>query len=518
MASAPTSTPVFTSTDLELNELLEMSREISDLESIYNLVEWDQQVMMPPRANRLRGQQIAAVLTLLHERKAAPRLGVLLDILEPRVQGGNYSDADRGLVRVLRRNYDQHSKLSVALVKQVAEASAQAWGAWEQAKPANNFAALAPHLTRLVSLKREVAEQLGYRGSRYDALLDQFEPGMTLETLTPILSHVRDATVNLLQRIQASGREMQTRCIQGDFEPTRQIALCTAVLQQIGYRFEAGRLDPLSHAFSTTIGSPDDVRVTTRVNPSSFAVALMAAIHEGGHAVFEQGIAPALTRTVLAGGASMGLHESQSRLWENYIGRSLPFWKRHLGLLHEAFPEISTQCDVEALTQALNAVKPSLIRTEADEVTYNLHIIIRFELEKGLIEGEIDVNDLPQIWNQKYQAYLGMTPPTDTQGVLQDIHWSEGSFGYFPTYTLGNLYAAQIYQVMRRTFPDYDQRLETEGTGFILERLREHMYVYGQMYSPGELLRKVTGEDLNPEYFVEYAQTKFGTLYGLAPV
>jgi carboxypeptidase Taq len=241
----------------------------------------------------------------------------------------------------------------------------------------------------------------------------------------------------------------------------------------------------------------------------------MAALHEGGHALYEQGSNPALARTILAGGASMGLHESQARLWENYIGRSLPFWQHHFRMVRETFPETFARCDVEEFVRALNEVKPSLIRAEADEVTYNLHIIIRFELEQGLINGTLDVTDVPDLWNQKYQQYLGIMPPTDTAGVLQDIQWSLGSFGYFPTYTLGNLYGAQIYQALRRVFPEYDERLAAEGAEFLLAWLDEQMYTYGQVYTPRDIARNVTGENLTPEYFVRYINAKSEWLYGL---
>ena len=515
MTTATSKALTFTRTDAELNELFERSQEISDLGNLLGLLGWDQQVKMPPQANQVRGPQLATLQGLLHERQTAPRIGELLDALGQRVQGDGYSDADRGLVRLNRRNYDQATKIPAALVREVSEASSEAWGAWEHAKPANDFGSFAPHLRKVVTLMRQVADHLGYQGSPYNALLDQYEPDLTLDTLNPILDRVRVATVDLLQRIQASGRTIDTTCLHGDFDTARQLELSKALLQKIGYRFDAGRMDQSSHPFTGGGGSPFDVRLTVRVDPGYFPAALMAAAHEGGHALYEQGSNPALARTILAGGASMGLHESESRLWENYIGRSLPFWKHHIGLLRDHFPTLSGY-DVETMVAALNEVRPSFIRVEADEVTYNLHIIIRFELEQGLINGDIDVADLPSLWNQKYQEYLGVTPPTDTLGVLQDIHWSGGSFGYFPTYTLGNLYGAQIYQTLRRSFPDYDQRLEALGTGFILDWLREHMYAYGQVYSPGEVARKVTGEDLNPEYYVQYANAKFGALYGLS--
>ncbi len=515
MAIATLQSLHFTLTDPELKELYERTQELQDLGDLLGLLGWDQQVKMPPQANQVRGPQLATLESIYHERLTAPRIGELLTLVEQRVQGTSYTDADRGLVRQTRRQYDQAVKLPAAFVRERSEASSEAWGAWEKAKPANDFASFAPYLRKVVALKRQEADYLGYQGSPYNALLDQFEPGMTLATLNPILERVREATVDLLRRIRVSSANVDTSCVHGSFESVKQMYLCTEILKQMGYQFDAGRLDVSSHPFTSGGGSPFDVRVTTRVDPAYFPAALMAAIHEGGHAVYEQGSAPVLARTPLAGGASMGLHESESRLWENYIGRSLPFWKHHFALLRETFPETFAHRGVEELVRALNVVKPSLIRVEADEVTYNLHIIIRFELEQGLINGEIDVADLPRQWNQKYHDYLGVEPQTDTEGVLQDIHWSGGSFGYFPTYTLGNLYGAQIYYTLRREFADYDARLEREGTGFILAWLREHMYAYGQVYTPGELARKVTGEELNPEYFVRYANEKFGAVYGL---
>ena len=515
MATATSNKLEFTRTDPELNELLERVHEIADVRDTLALLEWDQQVNMPHEANQVRGPQQATMQAIAHERLTAPRIGELLQALEARVKGSGYTDTDRGLVRQARRLYDQATKLPTAFVKELAEVTAETWGAWEKAKPANDFASFAPHLHKLVALKRQEAEYYGYQGSPYNALLDQFEPGMTLETLIPILNRVREATIDLLRRIQASDNKVDTSSLHGAFAADKQMSLCNALLKQMGYRFEAGRMDLSSHPFTTSFGSPYDVRVTTRVDPEYFPQALMAAIHEGGHALYEQGSDPALARTILAGGASMGMHESESRLWENYIGRSLPFWQHHFGILRAHFPETFAHRSVEELASALSAVKPSLIRVEADEVTYNLHIIIRFELEQALFNEEIEVTDLPRLWNQKYHQYLGITPPTDTVGVLQDIHWSGGSFGYFPTYTLGNLYGAQIYYRLRREFPDYDARLAAEGTSFILDWLREHMYAYGQVYTPAELARKVTGEDLNPEYFVRYANEKYGVLYSL---
>jgi carboxypeptidase Taq len=282
----------------------------------------------------------------------------------------------------------------------------------------------------------------------------------------------------------------------------------------MGYDFSYGGIAQSPHPFTTSFGSPFDVRVTIRPDVHYLAAALMAAIHEGGHAVYEQGSASTLVRTPVAGGASMGAHESQSRLWENAIGRSLPYWQGQYAAVIEAFPRQFTDVDVVTFARALNKVQPSLIRVEADEVTYNLHILVRFELERALINGEISVESLPELWNARYRQYLGIEPANNAEGVLQDIHWTFG-FGYFPTYTLGNLYGAQIYATLRRTFPDFDERLARGDTGFILNWLREHMYVFGAVYQPEELIQRVTDEKPNPEYFVRYLTNKFEAVYNL---
>jgi carboxypeptidase Taq len=293
------------------------------------------------------------------------------------------------------------------------------------------------------------------------------------------------------------------------------MALSETMLRGMGYDFGRGAIARSPHPFTSSFGTPYDVRVTVRPDEKFLQASLMAAVHEGGHAVYEQGVSEALARTPVAGGASLGAHESQSRLWENAIGRSEAYWQGQFAAVREAFPERYANVDAVTFARALNRVEPSLIRVEADEVTYNLHILIRFELERALIDGDVAVESLPRLWNEKYQEYLGITPPNDAEGVLQDIHWSHGSFGYFPTYTLGNLYGAQIYATLRRAFPDFDARLAAGDRRFALEWLRAHMYAYGATYQPEELIERVTGEKPNPEHFARYLGEKFAKVYGL---
>ena len=506
--------PNFTHSDSNISELLRRMHEIEDLSALVALAEWDQNTEMPEGAGEVRGDQMATLQGVLHERWTSEHLARLLDQLESSGEQASLTDADKGLVRETRRAYDQATKLPRALVEELARTQAGSFESWRKARANNDFASFAPWLNRTIGLQREVADRLGYVEARYDALLDQFEPGMTASKIDALFAPVREVSATLLQRIQASGYTVDDSCLQGDFEEGKQMALSKAVLSAMGYELSHGGIARSPHPFTTSFGSPFDVRLTVNPDQNFIQACVMAAIHEGGHALYEQGSAPTLARTPLAGGASMGAHESQSRLWENNIGRSLPFWRGQYELVRSAFPEHFANVDVETFARALNKVQPSLIRIEADEVTYNLHIIIRYELERAMVNGEVAVESLPGMWNAKYREYLGIEPDTDSKGILQDVHWS-GGFGYFPTYTLGNLYGAQIYHKLLEVFPDLNSRLEKGETAFILRWLEEHMYAHGVIYVPEELILRVTGELPNPQHFVRYLTTKFEDIYQL---
>ncbi len=504
----------FTREDARISELLTLQNELSDLSALGALASWDQNTILPEGAGEVRGLQMATLQGLTHERSTNPRLGELLGELESVVDQAGFSDADRGLVREARRAYDQSTKLPRGLVEEMARVGAAAFEAWHRARANNDFAKFAPHLSRTIALQREVADRFGYKGTRYDALLDIYEPGMTAERLDLLFPAVRDMSVSLLRRIEASGTSVDNSSLDGEFPAEKQVTLCNHILRRMGYDFTRGYSARSPHPFTSGFGSPFDVRVTINPDEHHIQAAIMAAIHEGGHAVYEQGSIPGLVRTPLAGGASLGMHESQSRLWENAIGRSEPFWAGQFDAVRECFPERYASVDHVAFARALNKVEPSLIRIEADEVTYNLHIIIRYEMEKAMVNGEVSVESLPGQWNAKYKEYLGIEPPTDSVGILQDIHWS-GGFGYFPTYTLGNLYAAQIYSVLRREFDDFDGRLAGGDTSFILDWLRTHLYVYGATYLSEDLMKRLTGEAPNPSYFGRYLNDKFSAIYHL---
>ena len=506
--------PAFTVSHPRISALLEQMQPLEDLASLGALAGWDQQTAMPRNSGEQRAYQLATLEGIFHSHLTNPRIGTLLDELEPIIEQEDFSEADRGLVKKTRRAYDRATKLPPKLVIEISRVSSLSLEAWFKAREQQDFTLFAPWLERTVALSREVADHVGYSESRYDALLDEFEPGLTAKKVEEWFTDVRTVSISLLQRIQQSGHTIDTSCLNGHFSREQQQKLCSLVLKAIGYDFQSGQMAVSVHPFTTSIGSPFDVRLTTRYHDHYLPMSLMAAMHEGGHALYEQGIAPGIARTLLAHGASLGVHESQSRLWENVIGRSTAFWQGQIHLLGEAFPELAAQITPETFAHALNHVEPSLVRVEADEVTYNLHIMIRFELEKALINGEIAVTDLPTAWNAKYKEYLGIEPTNPVEGVLQDVHWTS-NIGYFPTYTLGNLYAAQIAHTLRTTFHDFDERLAQGETSFVREWLRENIHQYGAMLLPDEVIKRATGETMNPQYFVRYLTEKIEHVYNL---
>ena len=514
MLEQETMIPPFTKGNAGITELLDYMHEIEDLKALGSLAEWDQNTEMPEGAGEVRGYQLATLQGTLHDRWTTQRLGTLLNELSEVLNRSDYTVADRGLVREAQRNYDRATKLPRKLVEELARVQSGSFEAWRRAREHNDFASFAPWLSRTVALQREVADRIGYAETRYDALLDLFEPGMTASKIDKLFAPVREVSTTLLRHIEASGAIVDDSCLQGEFSEEKQVALSDVLLRGMGYDFSHGGIAVSPHPFTTSFGSPFDVRLTVHPDKRFIQSSVMAAIHEGGHAVYEQGSAPSLARTPLAGGASMGAHESQSRLWENAIGRSEAYWLGQFAAVRQAFPEQFATVGAAEFARALNRVKPSLIRIEADEVTYNLHIIVRYELEKALINGDVAIESLPGLWNAKYREYLGIEPTNDSEGVLQDIHWSSG-FGYFPSYTLGNLYSAQIYSALRKHFPSFDERLASGDTAFVLNWLREKMYVFGAIYQPETLIERVTGETPNPEFFERYLTGKFEAIYHL---
>ena len=486
--------------------LRKLSAELVDLHNIMALLQWDQEVQIPARADGNRASQIGTLSTLIHQKEVSDKLGKVIKQVEK--QQKKLNDIDRGLVRVMRRAYDQNTKLPEAFVSEFAKLTSKALQIWVKARKQSDFSLFEPILEKLVVMSRQKAEYLGYAKEAYDALLDLHEEGLTTEQVEMMFENLRQPLVELLQDI--SRTEQKQLVVDPPLPLAAQKLFADRVLAKIGFDFERGRQDQSAHPFTTSLGHHDR-RVTNRYRPDSVEF-IFSALHEGGHALYEQGIDEDLAQTHLDAGVSLGIHESQSRLWENIIGRSLEFWQHFYPELQEAFPDQFKGLSVQEFVPAVNGVRPGLIRVEADEVSYNLHVLIRFEIEKELFRGTIKVADLPAIWNSKYLEYLGVTVDSAANGVLQDIHWSHGSFGYFPTYSIGNLAAAQIWQAYCKFDPDHKNTMASGNLSKIRAWLTKQIYRHGSVYQPNKLLHQITGEDLNPAYFLSYLSEKYKQL------
>ncbi len=485
-----------------IEELKTISSELTDLHHIMALLQWDQEVMMPSRGAGERASQMATLSAEIHRKEVSPVLGELLDKVEDKLT--DYSKVDRGLVRVMRRRYDQSTKLPEDFVTSMTRLTSEALHVWVEARKEADFSRFQPFLEKIVKMSREQVEFLGYSHEPYDGLLDLYEEGLTASYVQEMFAGLIGPLTDLLKTAMANPR--QELVLEKDFEQDQQVRFAEMVLEKIGYDFSRGRQDVSTHPFSTTLGHHDR-RVTNRYSPRSIEF-IFSAMHEGGHGMYEQGIAQSLQHSCLDSGISLGIHESQSRLWENIIGRGRPFWCHFYPELQNLFPEHLTGLTVENFVRAINVVNPGCIRVEADEVTYNLHVMIRFELERALIGGAITVAELPDAWNSMYSKYLNVEVDSDANGVLQDIHWAHGSFGYFPTYTIGNLAAAQIWNTYTTQVPDYEKIIETGRLDEIREWLVGNIYQHGSVYTPRELITKVTGEPLSYEYFVAYLRER----------
>ena len=492
--------------------LLELFGEIRALEGVMNLLEWDQEVVMPPRGVEARAAHRSTVAALMHDKLVAPELG---DVLGEAMAGPAGDDPWRAAdLRELKRLRDRAVRVPRRLVAELAHAGSLAQKAWAEARDADDWSRFAPHLSRLTDLRREEADAVGWENERYDALLDVFEPGARAAELEALFTTLREHLVPVLEALREAPRPPEAGPWLGSFATDGQDRLARAVLEVMGYDFTAGRLDTSAHPFTQGTG-PGDVRITTRYEEGDLRTGLYAALHEGGHALYEQGLPADRAQHPAGGAVSLGIHESQSRLWENAVGRGRPFLGWLQPKLAEIWPDHFRGVSPDALYRAANTVQPSLIRIEADEVTYNLHIILRMEIERALVAGEVTVDDLPALWRDKVDRYLGLAVPTDREGVLQDIHWSLGLFGYFPTYALGNLYAAQFHAAAREQMPDLDDRLARGDTAGLLDWLRRNVHEAAALYPASELCVRVTGKPLAPDAFLGYVREKFGAVYGV---
>jgi carboxypeptidase Taq len=496
----------------KLKELKTRLHEIDDLMAAASLLSWDQQTNMPPGGAEARAQQRSTLARLTHERLVCDEIGQLLDDLETELSGLDYDSYEASLIRVTRRRHDRERKLPTDLVARIARARSLGQVAWQRARQASDFQAFLPHLEEMVSLTIEMAEAVGYEDRMYDALLDRFEPQMKAAQVEVLFDKMKEGLLPLVQAIAERQGAVDASLLDQDFDEDKQWAFGLKVIQRLGFDFECGRQDRSAHPFTTSF-SPGDVRLTTRVFRHQFRSALFASIHEAGHGMYNQGFDRSLDRTLLSNAASLGVHESQSRLWENVVGRSRGFWTFWLPSLKEYFPAQLDGVDVEAFYRAVNRVQPSLIRVEADEVTYNLHIFLRFEIENLMLEGKVKIADLPELWNAKMEEYLGIRPPDDADGVLQDVHWSGGMIGYFPTYSLGNLLAAQFYNQAISEVPGIPAQIERGDFAPLFAWMRYSIHSSGAKYTPQELVQRVTGGPIRTEPFLAYVEEKYKEIY-----
>jgi carboxypeptidase Taq len=489
------------------------SRETYTLATVEQVLAWDQRTYIPPKGHAHRAAQLSLLAGLLHGRETDPRVGEHL----ARVEGTDLAADPEGTeavnLREWRRQYERATRIPADLAVALAKAAAEGQTAWEVARPKNDWDSFAPFLTRLVGLSRTAAEAYGYATEPYDALLDGYEVGENAARLEVLFSSLRESLVGLLDAIRGSSLSPDEAILHRFYPRDLQEQFAREAAVKIGYDFAAGRLDPTAHPFSTGLG-PKDIRITTRFDENFFSTAFFGTLHEAGHALYSLGLPLEHWGTPRGEDVSLGIHESQSRTWENLVGRSPGFWRGFYPRARELFPALR-DVDREAFYFAVNRVAPSLIRVEADEVTYNLHIIVRFELERPLINGKLEVRDLPEAWNARMQEYLGLTPPDNQDGVMQDVHWSAGLFGYFPTYTLGNIYASQFFATAEEALGGLDERFALGEFAPFREWLRDNIHSQGARYRPRDLVQRVTGEKLNSRFLQDYLNSKFRGLYGV---
>jgi carboxypeptidase Taq len=500
----------------KLNELKTRLLEVNDLQSAAALLYWDQATYMPPGGAEARGRQLATLSQLAQEKFTDPAVGRLLDELLPYQESQPYDSDEASLLRVTRREYERATKLPPEFVAEIASHGARSYQAWTVARPANDFATMQPLLEKTLELSRGAAEYFGWPadGHMADALINEADYGMTVATLRPLFAALREQLVPLVDAIQQQPAPDDS-FLYRHYPEQQQWNFGVDVVKRFGYDFQRGRQDKTHHPFMIKFG-PGDVRITTRFREDDLGDGLFSTMHESGHAMYEQGINPAFGGTPLGGGTSAGVHESQSRLWENLVGRSRPFWSYYYPQLQTVFPQQLDNVSLDAFYRAINKVQPSLVRVDADEVTYNLHVIIRFELELALLEGALAVKDLPEAWRASYRDTLGVDVPDDKDGVLQDMHWYYSQIGGgFQGYTLGNIMSAAFWRAAHAAHPEIDDQIAQGRFDTLHGWLREHIYQHGSKFTAAMLVEQVTGAPVTIDPYIGYLQAKYGELYRL---
>ncbi len=483
-------------------------QKIADVKYASAILQWDQETYLPAKGGDIRGQQIATLNELAHEKFIDEKLGSLLQEL---LSKDELSATEKRNVELSWYDYGKSKKLPSAFVRQMSEAVNKSFHAWIQARKKNSFAVFEPPLHSIIELKKQEADLLGFEAHPYNALMNDYDRGLTVATTDALFTSLKPQLTELLAKIQ-SAPTVDNSFLRQQFTKDKQWELGIEILRRMNFDFEAGRQDMSEHPFTTSFNA-DDVRVTTRIDENDFANMLWSCIHEGGHALYEQGLPADEYGLPLGEYCSLSIHESQSRLWENCIGRGLPFWNHNFQLLQTIFPAQFQNISLQQFYKGINKVQPSLIRTEADEVTYHFHVMIRYEIEKQLIEGSIVAKDIPAIWAELYQQYLGVKVPNDKQGCLQDVHWSHGSFGYFATYSIGSLYAAQFYAAIQQQNPSLEEGLAAGRVEPVVSWLQQHIYKSGRYYNSGELCKMATGSLPDSSFFINYATKKYQGIY-----
>ena len=497
------------------SELVARLKKTSLLATCSAVLGWDEQVNMPPQGAEHRANQLALLAGMTHEQSTSPRIGELLAELEAATDLGRGEADEQVILREARRSYDRATKLPQRLVEELSRTTTLAQQAWVGARKARDFSQFQPWLEQVLNLKREEAEAIGYGdGQPYDALLDDYEPGVTAAQIQAAFEPLRDELVPLVAAIGESSRKPDSTIITRSYPVNTQREFGLKAAAAIGFSFDAGRLDIAAHPFCSGFG-PGDCRLTTRYDEHHFPGAFFGTLHEAGHGIYEQGLNGDAFGTALGESVSLGIHESQSRMWENLVGRSLTFWEHFYPQAQEAFPAALGDLPLDDFHRAINDVRPSFIRVEADEVTYNLHIMLRFELEQAMLSGDLQPADVPAVWNETFTRYFGITPEHDSDGCLQDIHWSAGLLGYFPTYALGNMYAAQFFETADRELGGLSEMFRRGEFTPLKDWLRENIHQQGKRHRAGDLVQHVTGEPLSHAPLMRHLNKRFRPLYGL---
>jgi carboxypeptidase Taq len=493
--------------------LKERLAEINDLHKARSILSWDQQTKMPPKGAEIRAEQIATLDRVAHSAFTSDEIGRLLDRLEGFEGSLPYESDEASLVRVTREDWRKARRVPADLRAQLSREASLALPVWIEARQNSDFESFLPSLRKNIELRHRYIECFDPAENPYDVLLDDFERGMTASEVSAVFDRIKEEQSRLIADLREPASEVEPP--RGDFPVERQQEFELRVVKRFGYDPGSWRIDPTVHPFASS-GGINDIRITTRYVETSLE-GLFATMHETGHGLYEHGIARELERTPLARGTSLGLHESQSRLWENLVGRSLPFWRFFFPRLREVFPEALAGVELDEFYRRVNTVRPSLIRVEADEATYNLHIILRFELEQEILAGSVDLAELPDAWRARMEQYLGIEVPDDRRGVLQDVHWAGGHIGYFPTYALGNVVSAQIWERIADDMPDLSAQFEQGEFGELRSWLTDRLYRHGRKFAPKETIERVCGGPIDPEPYLRYLREKLGGIYGLQP-